>query len=91
MTGRGAAPLGRGRLLGYDAGETAGLALGPGLYALVLALSGFVAAAAPVAQSPGALTGLLLGFTALPALLMLISLPFVLRYGRLTLAGKEAV
>jgi hypothetical protein len=30
-----------------------------------------------------ALTGLLLGFTALPALLMLISLPFVARYGRL--------
>ncbi|MEV4565343.1 MFS transporter [Nonomuraea sp. NPDC049419] len=75
----------------WTAGETAGLALGPGLYALVLALSGFVSAATPVAQSPGALTGLLLGFTALPALLMLISLPFVLRYGRLTLTGKEAV
>ncbi|GAA3117236.1 hypothetical protein GCM10020001_041290 [Nonomuraea salmonea] len=31
----------------WTAGETAGLALGPGLYALVLALSGFVSAAAP--------------------------------------------
>ncbi|MEV0314314.1 MFS transporter [Nonomuraea fuscirosea] len=70
----------------WTAGETAGLALGPGLFALVLTLSGFTSAPteAPVAQPPGALTGLLLGFTALPALLMLTSLPFVVRYGRLT-------
>ncbi|RSN02927.1 MFS transporter [Nonomuraea sp. WAC 01424] len=76
----------------WTAGETAGLALGPGLFALVLAVSGFVSAPveSPVAQPPGALTGLLLGFTALPALLMLISLPFVIRYGRLALA-KETV
>lgn len=76
----------------WTAGETAGLALGPGLYALVLAASGFVSAAteSPVAQPAGALTGLLLGFTALPALLMLISLPFILRYGRLALTRKEA-
>ncbi|MEV4292224.1 MFS transporter [Nonomuraea bangladeshensis] len=69
----------------WTAGETAGLALGPGLFALVLTLSGFVSAptGSPVAQEPVALTGLLLGFTALPALLMLISLPFVARYGRL--------
>ncbi|MCF6471085.1 MFS transporter [Nonomuraea sp. MG754425] len=68
----------------WTAGETAGLALGPGLFALVLSLSGFVSApvGSPVAQSPDALTGLLLGFTALPAALMLISLPFVVRYGR---------
>ncbi|QYC45635.1 putative symporter YjmB [Nonomuraea coxensis DSM 45129] len=69
----------------WTAGETAGLALGPGLFALVLTVSGFVSAptGSPVAQEPGALTGLLLGFTALPALLMLISLPFVAWYGRL--------
>ncbi|MFG1617192.1 MFS transporter [Nonomuraea wenchangensis] len=74
----------------WTAGETAGLALGPGLFALVLALSGFVSAptGSPVAQEPAALTGLLLGFTALPALLMLISLPFVAWYGRL---AKEPV
>ncbi|MFI6173939.1 MFS transporter [Nonomuraea sp. NPDC051191] len=80
----------------WTAGETAGLALGPGLFALVLALSGFVSAPveSPVAQPSGALTGLLLGFTALPAVLMLISLPFVVRYGRLALApalAKETV
>ncbi|MEU1724203.1 MFS transporter [Nonomuraea sp. NPDC005692] len=76
----------------WTAGETAGLALGPGLFALVLALSGFVSAPveSPVAQPAGALTGLLLGFTALPALLMLISLPFVVRYGRLALAPAFA-
>ncbi|QFY13576.1 MFS transporter [Nonomuraea phyllanthi] len=69
----------------WTAGETAGLALGPGLFALVLAVSGFASAPveSPVAQPPEALTGLLLGFTALPALLMLISLPFVAWYGRL--------
>ncbi|MER6510968.1 MFS transporter [Nonomuraea sp. NPDC001636] len=76
----------------WTAGETAGLALGPGLFALVLAVSGFVSAPveSPVAQPAGALTGLLLGFTALPALLMLISLPFVVRYGRLALAPAVA-
>ncbi|MCK2213854.1 MFS transporter [Actinomadura sp. ATCC 31491] len=74
----------------WTAGETAGLALGPGLFALVLAGSGFVSAPteSPVPQEPAALTGLLLGFTALPALLMLISLPFVAWYGRL---AKEPV
>ncbi|WP_049564417.1 MFS transporter [Nonomuraea sp. SBT364] len=69
----------------WTAGETAGLALGPGLFALVLTLSGFASAPAeaPVAQEPAALTGLLLGFTALPAVLMMLSLPFIARYGRL--------
>jgi GPH family glycoside/pentoside/hexuronide:cation symporter len=72
----------------WTAGETAGLALGPGLFALVLAVSGFVSASveSPVAQAPAALSGLLLGFTLLPAALMLISLPFVVRYGRLARA-----
>lgn len=52
----------------------------------MLTVSGFVSAPveSPVAQPAGALAGLLLGFTALPALLMLISLPFVVWYGRLT-------
>lgn len=69
----------------WTAGETAGLALGPGLFAVVLAVSGFASAPvdAPVTQQPGALTGLMLGFTALPAALMLLSLPLVLWYGRL--------
>ncbi|NRQ39446.1 MFS transporter [Nonomuraea sp. NN258] len=72
----------------WTAGETAGLALGPGLFALVLSVSGFVSAPveSPVAQPPDALTGLLLGFTALPAALMLLSLPFIVRYGRLVRA-----
>ncbi|MFG1945955.1 MFS transporter [Nonomuraea sp. NPDC048826] len=75
----------------WTAGETAGLALGPGLYALVLSVAGFVSASAetPVAQEPAALTGLLLGFTALPALLILLSLPFIVRYGRLATSPKE--
>lgn len=72
----------------WTAGETAGLALGPGLFALVLAGSGF--AATPAAQPPAALTGMLLGFTALPAALMLLSLPLVGWYGRLA-RQKETV
>jgi len=76
----------------WTAGETAGLALGPGLFALVLTVSGFVSAPAetPVAQEPAALTGLLLGFTALPAVLMLLSLPFIVRYGRLARPKETA-
>lgn len=75
----------------WTAGETAGLAVGPGLFALVLALTGFVSAPfdAPAVQGPSALTGLLLGFTALPATLMLLSLPPILRYGRLAPTPKE--
>ncbi|WP_214324632.1 MFS transporter [Nonomuraea sediminis] len=69
----------------WTAGETAGLAVGPGLFALVLAASGFASAPveSPVAQAPSALTGLLLGFTVLPALLMLLSLPLITWYGRI--------
>ncbi|MFI6298468.1 MFS transporter [Nonomuraea sp. NPDC050790] len=72
----------------WTAGETAGLALGPGLFAAVLALSGFASASA--AQTGPALTGMLLGFTGLPAALMLLSLPLISRYGRLAVQ-KETV
>ncbi|NUR89042.1 MAG: MFS transporter [Nonomuraea sp.] len=72
----------------WTAGETAGMAVGPGLYALALAGSGF--ASASTHQDPGALTGLLLAFTALPALLMLLSLPLIRWYGRLAVQ-KEMV
>ncbi|NUT45233.1 MAG: MFS transporter [Thermoactinospora sp.] len=73
----------------WTAGETAGMALGPGLYAAVLAFTSFASAPfdSPAAQPDSALTGLTLGFTALPAALMLASLPFVVAYRRL--ATKE--
>ena len=71
----------------WQGGETVGLAIGPALYGGVLALSGFVSSAADVRveQSDGAVTGLVLGFSILPAVLVLLSLPMLRRY-----AGTDA-
>ncbi|MEU8619533.1 MFS transporter [Streptomyces sp. NPDC048623] len=68
----------------WTAGETAGLAIGPGAYSLALAATGFVSATLdhPVVQSPAARTGVLLGFSVVPAVLMLLSLPALRTYGR---------
>ncbi|MEH1167243.1 MFS transporter [Micromonospora sp. CPCC 205539] len=56
----------------WTAGETFGLALGPGIYGLVLQISGYVSSdtGAAAAQSGTARLGVLLGFTVLPALLV---------------------
>jgi GPH family glycoside/pentoside/hexuronide:cation symporter len=56
----------------WTAGETFGLALGPGIYGLVLQLSGYVSSATGTAatQPASARLGILLGFTLLPALLV---------------------
>ncbi|MFC6238371.1 MFS transporter [Longivirga aurantiaca] len=66
----------------WTAGETLGFALGPFLFAMVLALGGFVATTSGVSvdQPQSALTAIALGFGALPALLMLTSLPVLRRY-----------
>ena len=68
----------------WTAAETAGLALGPGAYALGLAATGFASSTLkhPVAQTALARTGLLAGFSLIPAVLMLVSLPALLAYGR---------
>lgn len=67
-----------------DGGETVGLAAGPGAYSIALAATGFVSSTLdhPVAQSATARTGILLGFSLVPALLMLLSLPALRAYGR---------
>ncbi|MFY1596586.1 MFS transporter [Micromonospora sp. WMMD737] len=56
----------------WTAGETFGLALGPGIFGLVLQLSGYVSSDTGTAatQSGTARLGILLGFTVLPALLV---------------------
>lgn len=66
----------------WTAGETLGFALGPFLFAMVLALGGFVASTSgTTAEQPeSALVAIGLGFGALPALLMLASLPVLRRY-----------
>lgn len=56
----------------WTAGETFGLALGPGIYGLVLQVAGYTSSATGTAasQSDSARLGVLLGFTVLPALLV---------------------
>jgi Na+/melibiose symporter-like transporter len=66
----------------WTAAETAGLALGPGLVGLGLAVGGFVPRVddVPATQPSSALTAVVLVFAAVPALLALLSLPLVRRY-----------
>ena len=65
----------------WTAGETLGLALGPGLFALVLAAGGYRSSTdGDVAQPDSALTAIVLGFSLLPAALTLVSLLWLRRY-----------
>lgn len=66
----------------WTAGETLGLAVGPGLFGLVLAISGFVSSDAGdrVAQPESALTGIVIGFGAVPVALFAVSLTLLVRY-----------
>lgn len=67
----------------WTAGETLGLALGPGLFGLVLALGGYRSSTGDaVAQPDSAITAIVLGFSLLPAVLVAFSL-LVLRGYRL--------
>ncbi len=65
----------------WTAGETLGLALGPGVYGLVLALGGYRSSSGDsVAQPDSALTAIVLGFGLIPAALTLLSLLWLRRY-----------
>lgn len=65
----------------WTAGETLGLALGPGVYAIVLALGGYVSSTDGDAVQPdSALTAITLGFSVLPAVLIVLSLVWLVRY-----------
>jgi glycoside/pentoside/hexuronide:cation symporter, GPH family len=64
----------------WTAGETLGLALGPGLYGLVLAAGGYAESTGGTAQSPSALTAIAVGFTIVPAVLIALSLLPLRRY-----------
>ena len=65
----------------WTAGETLGLALGPGLYALVLASGGYVSSTGAGAGQPdSAVTAIALGFSLLPAVLVAASLLVLRRY-----------
>ena len=65
----------------WTAGETLGLALGPGVFALVLALGGYRSSTGgDVTQPDSALTAITLGFSVLPAALIILSLLWLRRY-----------
>ncbi|SOD93370.1 MFS transporter [Blastococcus haudaquaticus] len=66
----------------WTAAETLGLAVGPGLLGGLLAVAGYVSSTGEevVAQSDAAVLAVRLGFTVLPALLVLVSLPVLARY-----------
>ncbi len=65
----------------WTAGETLGLALGPGVFALVLALGGYASSTGGDAPQPdSARTAIVLGFSLLPAALTLLSLGWLSRF-----------
>jgi Na+/melibiose symporter-like transporter len=66
----------------WTAAETLGLAVGPGLLGLLLAVAGYVSSTGDevVAQPEGAVLAVRLGFSVVPALLVLLSLPVLARY-----------
>ncbi|WP_340537148.1 MFS transporter [Nocardioides sp. GXZ039] len=65
----------------WTAGETLGLALGPGLYAMVLALGDYRSGTTgDLTQPDSALTAITLGFSVLPAVLVAASLIWLMRY-----------
>jgi Na+/melibiose symporter-like transporter len=71
----------------WTAAETLGLALGPGLFALVLAVGGYQSSTGgDVVQSDGTLAAITLGFSVVPATLVVVSLWWLRRY---TLDARE--
>jgi GPH family glycoside/pentoside/hexuronide:cation symporter len=71
----------------WTAGETLGLALGPGAFAIVLAIGGYRSSTdGDIVQPDSALTAITLGFSILPAVLVLGSLWWLRRY---TLTADE--
>jgi Na+/melibiose symporter-like transporter len=71
----------------WTAGETLGLALGPGVFAIVLAIGGYRSSTdGDIAQPDSALTAITLGFSILPSVLVLGSLWWLRRY---TLTADE--
>ncbi|WP_205752450.1 MFS transporter [Cryptosporangium phraense] len=64
----------------WTGGETLGLALGPGVFGLVLQLGGYRSGVDAGDQPDSAHTAIVLGFSLLPAVIMLVALPLLRRY-----------
>ena len=67
----------------FSAGETAAFAIGPGIFLGLLQLAGYRSTTGDevVAQNDGALLTIALGFSVVPAVLLLLTLPLIRRYG----------
>jgi len=72
----------------WTAGETFGLALGPGIYGIVLAIGGYLSATAANRQPMSAAMAIAVGFTVIPAVCVLVALPLLRRVSTST---REAV
>lgn len=68
----------------WTASETAAFALGPGVFAVFLTVTGFASSTfdEPVTQSTSAMAGILIGAGVVPAVLFAVSLPFIVKFGR---------
>jgi Na+/melibiose symporter-like transporter len=66
----------------WTAAETLGLAVGPGLLGLLLGVAGYVSSTGDevVAQTSTAVTAVRLGFSVLPAVIVLAAVPIFARY-----------
>ncbi|MFG1928264.1 MFS transporter [Cryptosporangium sp. NPDC048952] len=64
----------------WTGGETLGLALGPGLFGLVLQLGGYRSGVDAAEQPDSARVAIALGFSVLPAVIVLGALPLLRRY-----------
>ncbi len=66
----------------WTAGETAGFAMGPGLFAIILATGGYQSSTAAefVVQGDAAKSAIALGFSVVPAVLVIASLVVLARY-----------
>ncbi|WP_018653114.1 MFS transporter [Actinomadura flavalba] len=75
----------------WTAAETGAMALGPGVFAALLAVTAFRSAdlETPVRQPDSALTGLTAGFTLVPALLLALSVVPLLAYHRLAARDRK--
>lgn len=70
--------------------ETAAFAVGAWAFSLILVFTGFVSTTSheEAQQSAATLSGIAYGFTLLPALLLLLTIPVIIAYGR-TAAAKQ--
>jgi GPH family glycoside/pentoside/hexuronide:cation symporter len=77
----------------WQGGETVAFAVGPALYSLLLALSGYHSHRADeaITQPSSALTGLVVAFSVLPAVLTLASLPLLNRYRHIDASMSTSV